>query len=177
MATVITPDRAERRRGDLLEQIQNEDQLLLKLVRALPEDKLTWKPDAPKCWQANDLALHAAAVGNWFTTVVDGAVEPGKEPPPAPTDKTELLTAIEHSQNQFQQRVAEFSPEELAGTTEFFGNTFPNITILSWHRDHMIHHKGQLALYLRLMGAKVPSTYGPSGDEDYAPAEAAEAGA
>ena len=35
----------------------------------------------------------------------------------------------------------------------------------SWVMNHLIHHRGQLSVYLRLTGAKVPSIYGPSGDE------------
>lgn len=168
----MTPDEAARRRDELLQAVQAEDQLMLKVAEAIPEDRIAWRPEAEKARQANALAMHAAAVGTFFTQVVEGTADMSAEPPPPPTDKATLLAAIRGVQQQFQARVAAYSPEHLAAETEFFGGKYANVDILSWHRDHMIHHRGQLALYLRLMGAKVPSTYGPSGDEEYAPESA-----
>ena len=55
------------------------------------------------------------------------------------------------------------------GEVNFMGQDIPALQILGWHPFHMIHHRGQLTVYLRLMGANVPSTYGPSGDEEFQP--------
>lgn len=171
----MTPDEAASKRDELLQAVQAEDQLLLKVAEAIPAEQIAWKPDVEKTWQANALAMHAAAVGTFFTQVVDGTVDMSAEPPAPPEEKTALLDAIRGAQQQFQARVAEYTPEQLAAKTEFFGDEHVNLDILSWHRDHMIHHRAQLALYLRLMGAKVPSTYGPSGDEEYVPESASTA--
>jgi uncharacterized damage-inducible protein DinB len=44
--------------------------------------------------------------------------------------------------------------------------TIPKVTVLRvFMLNHWIHHRGQLGVYLRLVGAKVPGSYGPSGDE------------
>lgn len=172
----MTPEEAARQRETLLASIEMEDALTLKVAGAIPIDKVTWKPDAGKSWRTNDLTMHIAGAGLFFTSVVDGTWEPGAEAPPAPETKEALLEGIRQAQAGFQSRLSAYTPQQLAGETEFFGNLHPNVTILSWHKDHMIHHRGQLALYLRLMGAKVPSTYGPSGDEDYIPEPAGQEG-
>jgi uncharacterized damage-inducible protein DinB len=63
------------------------------------------------------------------------------------------------------EKLRGMSVEALGEGLDFAGMTFPAIEVLSWHPWHMVHHRGQFLMYLRLMGAHVPSTYGPSGDE------------
>ena len=55
--------------------------------------------------------------------------------------------------------------DELLRMVDFYGlRTFPTIVLLQLILNHTIHHRGQLSTYLRPMGAKVPSLYGPSYD-------------
>jgi uncharacterized damage-inducible protein DinB len=55
-----------------------------------------------------------------------------------------------------------------AGGTPVY--TLPRLAVYrSWTMSHMIHHRGQLSVYLRLVGAKVPALYGPSADETGGP--------
>ena len=56
--------------------------------------------------------------------------------------------------------------EKLAATVDFFGMMqMPNVTYLGFANNHSVHHRGQLAAYLRAMGSKVPAIYGDSADE------------
>jgi uncharacterized damage-inducible protein DinB len=56
-----------------------------------------------------------------------------------------------------------------AGGKDIF--TLPRLAVYrSWTMNHMIHHRGQLSVFLRLAGAKVPAIYGPSADEAGGPA-------
>jgi uncharacterized damage-inducible protein DinB len=65
-------------------------------------------------------------------------------------------------------RVKELSGEQLAQNINFFGvMQVPNVTLMGFWNNHTIHHRGQLAAYLRAMNARVPSIYGGSADEPF----------
>jgi uncharacterized damage-inducible protein DinB len=51
-------------------------------------------------------------------------------------------------------------------TVDFFGTKGPAVTFFAAMNNHMIHHRGQLAAYLRAAGSKVPAIYGMSADEN-----------
>jgi uncharacterized damage-inducible protein DinB len=60
------------------------------------------------------------------------------------------------------------APEQLTTPVDFLGAfNFPAVLYLSFVNNHSIHHRGQLSVYLRPMGAKVPSIYGGSADEPW----------
>ena len=161
----MTPEIADALRNILLEELELEDALLLKIAEAIPEDQMTWKPEAAKAWGANELAHHCAAAAHFFLSVFDGTAGAPSAQLPAPTEKIALLESIRTTQAHFRNRVAQATPEQLAAPCDFFGTETTGIAMLNWHKMHMVHHRGQVALYLRLMGAQVPGTYGPSGDE------------
>jgi uncharacterized damage-inducible protein DinB len=65
------------------------------------------------------------------------------------------------------QQLRALPPEKLLQVVDFFGvMKAPNITYLGIANNHGIHHRGQLAAYLRAMGSKVPNIYGPSADAE-----------
>jgi len=73
-------------------------------------------------------------------------------------------------------RVRALSAEKLVTPIDFFGVfNLPGAFYLGFLNNHCIHHRGQLATYLRPMGAKCPSIYGGSYDEPWMPAEASNA--
>ena len=64
-------------------------------------------------------------------------------------------------------RVNAMTAEELLKPVDFFGMfNFPAAMYLNFLFGHSVHHRGELAVYLRPMGSKCPSIYGPSADED-----------
>jgi uncharacterized damage-inducible protein DinB len=63
-------------------------------------------------------------------------------------------------------QLAQLQGDSLIRSIDFSGVfTFPAIAFAGLMSSHSIHHRGQLSSYLRPMGSKVPSIYGPSGDE------------
>jgi uncharacterized damage-inducible protein DinB len=63
------------------------------------------------------------------------------------------------------------SAEQMAETVSFFEvMKKPRAQWIGFANNHSVHHRGQLAAYLRAMGSKVPDIYGPSADSDKAPA-------
>jgi uncharacterized damage-inducible protein DinB len=104
----------------------------------------------------------------WFTTIIEsGEVDfsAGDEKPETPGTKTALIEACQKLNQQVTSMAANASPDALTKDITFgdFG-TFPAVAFLDWHISHLIHHRGQLSVYLRMMGAKVPATYGDSLD-------------
>ena len=162
----MTPEQIEFGRQQLLKKCEGEDALTIKAIEALPEDKFDWKPDQEKCWKAGDLAMHSVGAAMFFLPLARGEAPP-TEAPPGPANKAELLAGAKAVQAQFRNELAEMSVEQLSRQIDFMGQSFSALEILEWQPWHMVHHRGQFLLYLRLMGAKVPSTYGPSGDEDF----------
>ena len=57
--------------------------------------------------------------------------------------------------------------DKLTPTVSFFGMMeMPNVKYIGFANNHSIHHRGQLAAYLRALGSKVPNIYGPSADAE-----------
>lgn len=157
-------DEAALRRKILLEQLKGEDAITLKVAAAIPEDKFGWKPVPEKAMGAAELAMHAAGAVVFFMDLVAGRKSAGDHPP-TPASRAELLHAIGEAQAAYRTFVAGLSDEDCAKTVDFFGSPHAAIQILSWHVVHLVHHRGQLATYLRIMGARVPSIYGGSADD------------
>jgi uncharacterized damage-inducible protein DinB len=67
-------------------------------------------------------------------------------------------------------RVRALSGEALLQPVDFFGTMLPAVVVLSVMVRHSIHHRGQLSTYIRPMGGKVPSIYGPTADTQAATA-------
>jgi uncharacterized damage-inducible protein DinB len=64
------------------------------------------------------------------------------------------------------QELRTMSPDKLTRTVDFFGFfQSPAVSLMGMANNHGIHHRGQLAAYLRAMGSKVPAIYGASADE------------
>ena len=155
-------------RKHLLAEMKHEDESLLKVVAAVPASKLGWKPTKEMSKSAGDLAWHCAAPATFFFSCVDGNMTPsGKR---TAKTKAKLLADIREMQAYFTKRLTEMSAADLAKETAFFDEKHAAVRVLGWHKSHLIHHRGQLSLYLRLMGAKVPGVYGPSADEEQHPA-------
>lgn len=161
-------------RQQFLDAYEREHAITMKVLRAFPPEKSELQPH-PKCKTARDLAwifvlergLGKAAMSNAFAT---GQV--GGGPPPAPEKWEDVLTALEGAHAEFRDVVNSFSDEQLNEPIKFFGGPKTLVDIprlaFAWFLVHdQIHHRGQLSIYLRMADGKVPSIYGPSGDEPW----------
>ena len=143
-----------------------------KVLERVPEDKFAWKPHA-KSFSLGALAAHVATLPTWGKETLDKSEIDiaGGQPPAAPASKAELLTAFDRHVAAARSALAGRSDAELlatwtlkrGGTTIF---SMPKTAVLrSFVFSHLIHHRGQLCVYLRLLDVPVPSIYGPSADE------------
>ena len=160
----------------LVPQFDHEMEITRKCLERVPEDKFGWKPHE-KSMDFVTLASHIAEMASWATTTVntdelDFAPEGGApyEMFVAKTNE-ELLAKFDQTVTEARTALAGCSDDEFskpwslkAGGQVLF--TMPKIsTIRGMVISHIIHHRGQLSVYLRLNDIPVPSIYGPSADE------------
>ena len=150
--------------------IERESATTAKVLAAVPDSGRDYKPD-PKSRSAWELATHLAASDVWFLqSILDGAFvysEDGEKQAMAPIKNVNDLVAF--YKRELPPRLAALRtlpPEKLTQVVDFFGvMQQPNATYLGFANNHSLHHRGQLASYLRAMGSNVPAIYGGSADE------------
>ena len=150
--------------------LEQEGKTTAKVLAAVPDSGRDYKPDA-KSRTAWDLATHLALGDVWFLdSIIGGKFEfdPEAEKKSAAQFKS-VKDVVGYYNREFPARVKQLRAlptDKLTQVVDFFGMMqMPNATYLGFANNHSIHHRGQLAAYLRAMGGKVPSIYGGSADE------------
>ena len=156
----------------LLPEFDHEMAVTRKVLERVPEDKFGWAPHE-KSMTLGRLAGHIADIPSWVSETMtrDTVDMSGDYTPYVPTSRAEVL-------QRFDSLVAAARPL-LDGATdgqymamwsltsrdqELF--SAPKAVVLrSFVLNHLVHHRGQMTVYLRLTGVPVPSIYGPSADE------------
>jgi len=146
---------------------KNEVPIFLRVFRAVPKDQIAYRPH-PKSTSAGDLVwLLARELGD--AAVLAGKFEVNFELPPAPS-LAESIAAYEKNAAALKRKLAKLDgaawgkkAKLLMGGKVAWEAPLGDM-LWGFHFD-AIHHRGQLSAYLRPMGAKVPSIYGPSGDD------------
>jgi uncharacterized damage-inducible protein DinB len=141
-----------------------------KILRNVPDDKRTYKPDE-KSRTAWELATHLALGDVWFIqSIIDGNFnfDPEGEKKAAAGFKSSTDIAAFY-QKEVPAKLTELRAlpaDRLTKVVDFFGMMQqPSVTYLGFANNHSIHHRGQLSSYLRACGSKVPAIYGGSADE------------
>jgi uncharacterized damage-inducible protein DinB len=156
----------------LLPEFDHEMTLTRKVLERVPDDRLDWKPHA-KSYAAGQLAQHLATIPLWGTlTLSQSGVDLAVMPPLEPlTTRKEILALFDGHAASARAALVGKSDAELKvqwalkrdGHVVF---SMPKHAVWrSFVISHLIHHRAQLGLYLRLLDVPVPSTYGPSADE------------
>jgi uncharacterized damage-inducible protein DinB len=158
-----------------LDGYEREHRTTMRVLRAYPVDKLDLQPHA-KLKTARELAWIFVVERYLAMRVYDDAFKdtpPGQgAPPPAPESWDELLSTLEKVHAEFGDLIRSTPDDELNRKVKFFTapKTMGDYTRLQfcWFvLCDQIHHRGQFSVYLRMAGGKVPSIYGPSGDEPW----------
>ena len=150
--------------------LENESRTTAKVLAAVPDNKRDYKPD-DKSRSAWDLATHLALGDIWFLdSIINGAYKFDGDAEKQQVAKFKNVNdLVEHYNREFPAKLKALRalpPENLTNVVDFFGVfQSPKATHLGFANNHSIHHRGQLASYLRAMGSKVPSIYGGSADE------------
>jgi len=163
-------------RDALLPEFEYEMTTTRKTLERVPEDKLTWKPHETSMPMGR-LAGHIAEMAGFVASTFQGDsfdfAPPGAPPtqPTVMTSRKQLLEIFDKNVASAKAAISKASDEELYKTWTLMngGKTFfamPRIQVLrSMILNHVIHHRGQLSVYLRMNQVPGPSIYGPCGDE------------
>ena len=148
----------------------NESKTTAKVLAAVPESGRSFKPDA-KSRTAWELATHVALGDIWFLdSIINGKFDGDPEAEKQAAAKFKSVTdLVDFYNREFPARVKQLRAlpaDKLTRTIDFFGMMqLPAAGYLGIANNHSVHHRGQLAAYLRAAGGKVPSIYGGSADE------------
>ncbi len=160
----------------LLPEFDQEMANTRKTLERVPEDKFDWKPHE-KSFAMGGLATHLANLPSWAVLTLNqdefDMAPPGGEPwkLPEANSRQELLEMFDKNVTDARAAIAGASDERMFSPWSLLsgGNTLmtmPKIAVLrSFVMNHIIHHRAQLGVYLRLNDIPVPSIYGPSADE------------
>ena len=170
----ITGDVLEAGKERFLEQYEEEHARTVRLLRAYPADKADLRPCA-NCRTAREIAWVFALERYLARNMMEDAYvsgAPAGKPPEAPDSWNEIVSKVEQMHREFAAYIRAMPAEQLGAMTKFMvgpkrmGDR--RKLDLLWYLLHdEIHHRGQLSVYLRMAGGKVPSIYGPSGDEPW----------
>jgi uncharacterized damage-inducible protein DinB len=162
--------------ASLLPEFDNEMVSTRKTLERVPLDKPDWKPHE-KSMALGALATHLSNIPTWVNyTIGQDSLDlaPGGTRLPAPEipkSQSELLATFDDNVAKARSAIAGASDEELFKPWSLQSNgntmlTLPKVAVLrSFVMNHLIHHRAQLGVYLRLNDIPVPSVYGPSADE------------
>ena len=160
-------------KDSLLPEYDHEMAVARKVIEQVNPDKLAWKPH-DKSMSLGRLAGHVAEIPGWGVTILS---EPefnmvsGSYTPRTYASRDEILAAFDEMAAKIRALLDSKSDAELMSTWSFKSDgkelfSMPRVAAWrSWVMNHLIHHRGQLSVYLRQTGSKVPSIYGPSADE------------
>jgi len=170
-----TPEFLLTYRAMMLGGLDREVEKTRNVLGAVPDANRDYRPE-PCARTAWDLAWHIASSDVHF---LDGIADLKFNMNPAenkPANVAELVAWYEANINRAADRVRAMTVEQLGTPIEFFGVfNLPAAFYLQFMNNHSIHHRGELATYLRPMGSKVPQIYGGSYDEPFQPPAAASA--
>ena len=146
--------------------LRAEHAMTAAVIAAIPPELADYRPHRDSR-SAFDLSWHIVyAEIKYLNAIATGVF--GHELAPVPDDVRLTSDVLAWYTSRFEPamtRLEGTTGDDLLRVIDFYGlRTFPAIGLLQLILNHTIHHRGQLSTYLRPMGAKVPSIYGPSYD-------------
>ena len=156
----------------ILAELDQEAATTRRVLERVPGDKLGWRPHA-KSMSLGQLALHVATTPGAVATILsqDSFESPGFNQP-APGSAAELIPALEESVKTAKKLLSDLNDQKAMAAWQLTKDgkvlfEAPRIAVIrSIMLNHWYHHRGQLSVYLRVLGIPVPSIYGPSADEN-----------
>jgi len=143
-----------------------------KVLERIPQDKLTWKPHE-KSTAIGRLGMHIAELPNTIVRTIetesfDYAAAPFK--PVFPNTTAEIMETFEKSLSKATELLEKTSDDQLQAIWKALRAgqlvwEMPKGAVIRNTLNHIIHHRGQLTVFLRLLDVPIPNTFGPTADE------------
>jgi uncharacterized damage-inducible protein DinB len=156
----------------LVTEFKLEARTTRRMLERVPGDRLAWRPH-PKSMALGRLAMHLAEIPGWAGSILshDELVIDGKFSPHEPAAVAEVLEAFDRNVAGFAELLgAQDNARMLASWRMRAGERVvleaPRAAMVrSAVLSHIVHHRGQLSVYLRLLEIPLPAVYGPTADE------------
>lgn len=157
----------------ILAELAHEGATTRRLLERLPQDRLGWQPHQ-KSMTLGRLATHIAEIPGWVGSIVEkDEFDLGASGyvPPTLGSVAEIIAMFDKSVATAAETLKRQSNDQLLAKWRFKKNgqllmEMPRLGMIrSFLMNHLIHHRGQLSVYLRLQNVPLPSIYGPTADE------------
>mgnify|MGYP005843221003 CR=1 FL=1 len=157
---------------DLLAEFQQEAAATRLCLEAVPEQDFSWAPH-PRSMTMGQLVSHIADNPTWIESILSSPginVDPDIFKPWVAETKAELQHVFDKNVKHAMEQLAQSNPAVLGEmwTMKLRGKEFFSMpkgaALRSFAFSHLIHHRGQLTVYLRLRDIAVPQVYGPTAD-------------
>lgn len=157
----------------LLMELSHEVHNVRRHFERLPEDQFEYRPDE-KSMTLGVLSAHIVESMGWLPDMIGKDVfdfDPTVYTPPSAENIQELLEITDRNLVVAQGALSDVSDEALIETWKMTVGgqvvvEMPKaVAVRSFCISHLIHHRGQLTVYMRLLGVPLPATYGPTADE------------
>jgi len=151
----------------LLQSLDLEHKTTMRVLKAVPAGKLDFKPHE-RNMSAGELAWHIAYSQYGLARIVALGNFEGYQQPPTPATLDEIVAGAESYYQKTREALSSLTPQQLSASIPLPGGRSMPAAGLMWSGVlfHQIHHRGQLSVYIRMAGGKVPSIYGPSADDN-----------
>jgi uncharacterized damage-inducible protein DinB len=167
----MKPEEAKAAAEVIAAMWEGESAATWQVLAAVKDDNRDYRPD-PKSRSAWELATHIATADMWFIdSIINGTFAWDPEAAKAAEGQfTTVSDVVDFYRKTFPEKLKALRalpPEKFAEVIDFFGMMkMPRANFVAMANNHSIHHRGQLAAYLRAHGSKVPNIYGPSADAE-----------
>lgn len=156
----------------LMTEFDHEMGTTRRLLERLPDARFAWRPHDKSMSMAR-LATHVAEIPGWGEQILtqDEMNLTGEYTPCEEASGEKVLALFDRSAAKFRATLAGKTDAELAAPWTFKRNgevlfTLPRGAVIrSMVFNHLVHHRGQLSVYLRMNDVPLPSIYGPTADE------------
>lgn len=156
----------------LIQELEFEAAITRALLQRVPDSKLDWKPH-DKSMPLGRLATHIAELPSWGKlTIEQDVLDMAEGFTPIVLDSVaEIIDSFDKNTAAFKALLAQTSDEEFFKTwTMKYGGqevfSSPKMGVVrNMVFNHIVHHRGQLTVFLRLNDVPLPMTYGPSADD------------
>lgn len=157
-------------------RLDNIAQGNLKIIKLIPEDKLTWKPHE-RSMTLGRLGQHLAELPHWMNRIMEADsfdfVLSGYKAPAPPTSVEEIIALHGSKYEAAKAALAAAGSVDMDAEWQMRSNgkvgaKYPRGIAIATQLEHIVHHRGQLTVYLRLLNVPIPGFYGASADDKLA---------
>lgn len=153
------------KKDDLIPILRKEFETTKKVMRAYPEDKFYFRPHERSSDARKLMSTFVFEMYLLKSNILGEKIETSRYAEYKPEGVTAVLSDFENESNETLAHIETMTDEELSKQISFAGKEYTGQEFILMMLFDQIHHRGQLSVYVRLAGGKVPSIYGPSADD------------